>query len=126
MAFGSTQLQVDRSINWATTLCAFVLPVILGIFSLDTASATDAAGRAVGSTMMKGDLVTVENSRHSHDDCGHDHESPECSPCSSCSAGLPSITGLTPDVMIVLRASAFKSHYDDVVPEGIRRPPRPS
>ena len=126
MAFGSAQLQADRSINWATALCAFGLLVVLGIFSLDTASGTDAAGRAVGSTMMESDLVTVEDSRHNHDHCGHDHESPECSPCSSCSAGLPSITGPTPEVMIVLRASAFNSHYDDVVPEGIRRPPRPS
>lgn len=126
MAFGSAQLQADRSINWATALCAFVLPVVLAIFSLDAASATDATGRTVGSTMMESDLVTSEDSRHSHDDCGHGHESPECSPCSSCSAGMPSATGPTPDVMIVLRASALKAHFDDVVPEGIRRPPRPS
>lgn len=124
MTFRSAQAQADRSINGVTAVCALVLPVVLGIFSLDAASATDATGGAVGSTMMESDLVTVEDSQQSHDDCGHDHESPECSPCSSCSAGLPSTTGPSHDFMIVLRAPVFRPHYDDVVPDGIRRPPR--
>jgi hypothetical protein len=126
VAFGGPQSESARSIYPAVVLCAIVLAVVLGSLGFGTTSTTDAARHAFESTVMGSDLVTVGDSRHSDDDCGHDHKSAECSPCSSCSAGLTSITGPTPDVMIVLRASALESHYDDVVPEGIRRPPRPS
>lgn len=124
MALGSAQLQAGRSIHWAIALCAIVLPMVLGIFASGMASATDAANHAVESTVMGSDLVTVGDNRHNDDDCGHGHDSTECSPCSSCSAGLPSTTRPSPDVMIVLRVPVFRSHYDDVVPGGIRRPPR--
>jgi len=126
VALVSAQLQADRSIHLAIALCAIVLPVVLGILSFATTPATDAAGRSIESMVIGSHLVTVGDSRHSDDDCGHDHESAECSPCSSCSAGLPSMTGPTPVVMIISRVLILDSHYDDVVPEGIRRPPRHS
>ena len=50
--------------------------------------------------------------------------SAECSPCSSCSTVLPSTMGPPPNVMTALRVSVLKSRYNDVVPEGIHRPPR--
>jgi len=126
VALGSTQPQAARSNYLAIILCAILLPIALGTFGFGMASATDSARHTVESKVTGSEFVTVGDTRHSDDDCGHDHESAECSPCSSCSAGLPSITGPTSDVTIVLTASALKSHYDGVVQEGIRRPPRPS
>ena len=124
MALGSAQLQAAWSVHLAITLCAIALLAVLGTLSFDIASATDTTGHAVESKVTGSDLVTVGSNRHSDDDCGHDHESAECSPCSSCSAGLPSTTGPDPDVTIIVRAPVLQSHYDEVVPGGIRRPPR--
>lgn len=126
MALGSTHPQAAWPMRLAITLFAIVLAAAPDTLGVGVASATDAAASAVESKAVGSHLVTVEDTRHSHHDCGYDHESAECSPCSSCSAGLPSTTGPSPDVMIVLRAPVLKLLYDDVVPGGIRRPPRPS
>lgn len=125
MVLGSAHIQADRSIRLASVLFAIVLSMVLSMVSFAAASATDAGGRAVEPTVMDRDLVTLGANQHDDDNCGHDHESAECSPCSSCSTALPSTMGPPPNVITTLGVSVLKSHYDDVVPEGIRRPPKP-
>jgi hypothetical protein len=124
VVLGSAHIQADRSIRLASVLFAIVLPMVLSMVSFAAASATDAGGRAVEPMVVDRDLATLGVSQHDDDDCGHDHESAECSPCSSCSTVLPSRMGPPPNVMTTIRVSVLKSHYNDVVPESIHRPPR--
>ena len=122
MALGSAQPQAARPNQRSIALCAAVLLALLGNIGFGT---TGGAGHGIESAVMMGSgLVTVGDTRHSDDTCGRDHTSAECAPCPSCPGALPSTAAGDPDVMMLVRTLVLQSHYDDVVPRGIRRPPR--
>lgn len=125
MALGAAQPQAARPNHLAIALCAGLLLAVSGNLGFGMASETGGAGHGIESTATMGnDFVTAGDTRHGDDNCGLDHESPECSPCPSCSGALPSTAAGDSDVIAIVRAPIFQSHYDDVVPRGIRRPPK--
>ena len=121
VVLGNAHSQTTGSSHLANVLCATALLAVLVLLGLGTDS--DAGGIAAEVTMGS-DLVTVGDIRHSSETCGHDHKSADCSPCPSCSGALPFTAGEDFEVISVVRASIRPSHYADVVPRGIRRPPR--
>ena len=125
MAPGSPQSQATRPNHLVIALGTAVLLAVLANLGFGMASATGGAGHGIESTLAMGsDLVTVGNTRLSDDNCGQDHKSAECTPCPSCSGALPSTAEGDPDVMMLVRSPVLQSHYDDVVPMGIHRPPK--
>jgi hypothetical protein len=102
-----------------------VLLAILANLGFGMASAPGGAGHDVKTAVAMGSgLITVGNTRHSDHGCRHDKKAADCSPCPSCSGGLPSGPGGDSEIMTIVRTPVFRSHYDDVVPVGIRRPPK--
>ncbi len=88
-------------------------------------AATGGAGQDVEAAVAIGSgHITVGETRHSDHSSRHDQKAAEYSPCPSCSGGPPSRAGGDSDVMTIVRSPVFRSHYDDVVPVGIRRPPK--
>ena len=106
-------------------LLAVVILVALGHLASASVSAMDTLGHRIDSGMVKiGDFASTESTRHADDHCDHEHESAECSPCPTCSGGLPPTPIEDSSIVASVRLLAVPSHYDDVVPNGIRRPPR--
>ena len=124
VALGSAQPQAAWSVHLAITLCAIVFLMVMGSLRFGIASAADATGRAVESKTSASDIITMGDTHRIYDDCSLGHESAECSPCSSCSADLPSTTRQGSAGTIIVRAPTLQSHHDGVVPSGILRPPR--
>jgi len=125
VALGDAQPQAARSYHLAIALCAAVLLAVLGDLGVVISPATGDYGRSVETDLTIGsELVTFGDTRHRDGNCDHDHKSTECSPCPSCSGALPFMAGEDPGVIALVRAPLLQSHYDGVVPRGIRRPPR--
>lgn len=125
MARGSLELQVARPNYLLVALCGALILAVVGNVALDVFSDTDAIGseREVHATTAS-DLTASVDARHGDEECGHDHKSSECSPCPSCFASLAFTMGPDTRPGNIARAAIPSSHYDDVVPTGIRRPPR--
>ena len=125
MALGNAQPQVARSNHLAIALRAAVFLVVAGILGVVLSQATGDYGHSVEAEVTIGnDLVPFGDTRHRDGNCNHDHKFTECSPCPSCSGALPSPAERDCDILAIVRVPVFQSHYDDVVPRGIRRPPR--
>ncbi len=124
MAPGSPPPQAARANQLAIALGTAVLLAVLANLGFGMA-ATGAAGHDVQAAVaIESVQLTVGETRHSDHSCRHDQNAAECSPCPSCSGGPPSRAGGGSDVMTIVRTPVFRSHYDDVVPVGIRRPPK--
>lgn len=109
----------------AITLCAAILLTLVSFLGFGTASATDVVGHDVESTLtMDSDLITANGTRHSDDDCGHDHQSSECSPCPTCSGALPFMENQGSTGKAIDQEPLPQPRYAGIVPKGIRRPPR--
>ena len=122
MALESPQPQATRPNQPAITLWAALLLAVLGF---GMASVTGGTGHSIESAVAMGsDLVGAGNTRLSDENCGRDHKSAECAPCPSCSGALPSTAAGNSQVILLVRTLIVQSHYDDVVPSGIRRPPK--
>ena len=127
MALETSQPQATRLNHLAIALWAALLLAVVGNLGFGMASAASEHGNGDGyqsAVAMGSDLVTVGNTRLSDDDCSRDHKSAECAPCASCSGALPSTTAGDPGVILLDRTLILQSHYDDVAPSSIRRPPR--
>jgi hypothetical protein len=125
VALESPQPQATRPNQLAITLWAALLLAVLGNLGFGMASATGGTGHSIESAVAMGsDLVGAGNTRLSDDNCGRDHKSAECAPCPSCSGALPSTAAGNSQVILLVRTLILQSHYDDVVPSGIRRPPK--
>ncbi len=124
MTPGSPPPQATRQIHLVIALGTAVFLAVLANLGFGMA-ATGGTGHDVEAAVaMGGGHLTVGETRHSDHGCRHDIKAAECSPCPSCSGGLPSGAGGDPEVMTIVRTPVFRSHYDDVVPVGIRRPPK--
>jgi len=106
-------------------LCAVVMLAALAIFGFAPTSATELPGHGIEAVVTMGsDLVSVNDTRHSDEDCGHDHKSAECPPCPSCSGAVPSTADEDSHVVAIVQAPLIQSLYHGVVPSGVRRPPK--
>jgi hypothetical protein len=124
---GSPQPQAARPNRPAIALAAAVLLVVLANlgFGMTATAATSGAGHDIEAAVAMGSgLVTAGETRHGDPDCRDDQKSAECSSCPSCSGAPPSRAGGDSEVMKIVPAPMFRCHYDDVVPMGIRRPPK--
>ena len=125
MALESPQPQATRPNQLAITLWAALLLAVLGSLGFGMASATGGTGHGIESAVAMGsDLVGAGNTRLSDENCDRDHKSAECAPCPSCSGALPSTAAGNSQVILLVRTLIVQSHYDEVVPSGIRRPPK--
>ena len=125
MAPGSPQSQATRPNHLVIALGTAVLLAVLANLGFGMASATGGTGRDIEAAVTMGSgLVTAGETRHSDRGCRHDQESAECSPCPSCSGALPSRSGGDSNVIAIVLAPVRQTHHDDVVPKGIRRPPK--
>ncbi len=124
MALESPQPQATRANQLAIALGTAVLLAVLANLGFGMA-ATGGTGHDIEAAVAIGSgHISVGETRHSDHDCRHDQKATECSPCPSCSGGPPSGAGGDSDVMTIVRTPVFRFHYDDVVPVGIRRPPK--
>lgn len=123
MTIGGAGALAIRPKFTALALCAAAILVALAMAGFGTTSVTLDTQSTVGTVESTGS-IHVDDTRHTLDDCGHDHESAECSPCPSCSAVALTAAESGPDINMAARVPSLQSHYDDVVPTGIRRPPR--
>jgi hypothetical protein len=127
VAIGSAQSLIAGANRLAIALCASVLLAVLASLGIGSVSATGGGERNIQAEVTMGsDLVTVGHTLHASLSCGHDHKSADCSPCPTCSGALPFTVGGDSNVRTLVRAPLLQSHYDGVVPTGIRRPPRHS
>ncbi len=125
MAPGSPPPPATRQNHLVIALGTAVLLAILANPGFGMAAAAGGAGQHVEAAVAIGSgHITVGETRHSDHSCRHDKKATDCSPCPSCSGGLPSGAGEDSEVMTIVRTPVFRSHYDDVVPVGIRRPPK--
>lgn len=125
MAPGSPPPQATRANQLVIVLATAVLLVVLANPGFGMASATGGTGHGIESAVAMGsDLVGAGNTRLSDDNCDRGHKSAECAPCPSCSGALPSTAAGNSQVILLVRTLILQSHYDEVVPSGIRRPPR--
>ena len=105
---------------------AVLLVVLANLgFGMTATTATSGAGHDVEAAVAMGSgHATVGGTRNSDHSCRHDQKTAECSSCPSCSGAPPSRAEGDSEVMKIVRTPVFRSHYHDVVPVGIRRPPK--
>ena len=125
MALESSKSPTHKTVRPAIALCVAVMLVALTTVGFDSAANNGHAPSAskANATMVSG-LVTAADTHHGDEDAGHHHESVQCSHCPSCSGALPYAPALDCEDVVMVRALAIPWNYDDVVPDGIRRPPR--
>ena len=76
--------------------------------------------------MAEGHATGIRGAGPGIEHCKLHHLSSQGSPCPSCAGALPPTIGQNADEPVTAENEAIEPHYDDVVPTGIRRPPRSS